>query len=131
MAWAKFRLQEMPECFSRDSKIRKMCENLHEITTLSIGINIVFLVRSPTRGRWGRLPEAAVVKRDEDLRKAVADDSVAEVVCPVVLVGVARQRMSSPVVQRVDMLPQPWHHVVCCEGTAGATVAVKFCVRAG
>ena len=45
-----------------------------------------------------REPEGPVVKRKEGLRTEMAHDGIAEVVQPVVVVGVAGQRVLGPVV---------------------------------
>lgn len=53
-----------------------------------------------------REPECLSVQRDQNLRKDMADDRVDEIIGPVVFVGVARERMLRPVMDRVDFLPQ-------------------------
>ena len=53
-----------------------------------------------------RKPERLSVQWDQNLREDVADDRVAEIVGPVIFVGVARERVLRPVMDRVDLLPQ-------------------------
>ena len=58
-----------------------------------------------------REPEAQRVERDQDLRSDLANDGVAEIVKPVILVSVARERVLRPVVDGMDACPQHGHDV--------------------
>mmetsp|Transcript_3659 Transcript_3659/g.6459 ORF Transcript_3659/g.6459 Transcript_3659/m.6459 type:complete len:220 (+) Transcript_3659:404-1063(+) len=60
-----------------------------------------------------REPEAAPVQWNQDLCTHVADEGVAKVVKPVVLVCVSGKRMLGPMVEGVDLVPQEGHHVQC------------------
>eukprot|EP01043_Picozoa_sp_COSAG02_P022182 COSAG02_NODE_1145_length_14241_cov_3.363951_7_plen_170_part_00 len=53
-----------------------------------------------------REPESLSVQRDQDLREHVAHDRVSEIVEPVIFVGIAREWVFRPVMDRVDFLPQ-------------------------
>ena len=65
------------------------------------------LLKTFTDTEYSRHPEEVMIKRDKNLRKEMANDSVGKVVCPVVLVGCARQWVLGPVVEGVDVSPQP------------------------
>ena len=65
------------------------------------------LLKTFKDAEYSRHPEEVMIKRDKNLRKEMTNDSVGKVVCPVVLVGCARQWVLGPVVEGVDVSPQP------------------------
>eukprot|EP00971_Amphidinium_carterae_P344592 6485082-Amphidinium_carterae.1 len=56
-------------------------------------------------------PEHAPVQRQQDLRKSMTHNGVHEVVKPMVLVGVAREGVPSPMMEGVNVLPHEWHNM--------------------
>mmetsp|Transcript_36195 Transcript_36195/g.95385 ORF Transcript_36195/g.95385 Transcript_36195/m.95385 type:complete len:271 (+) Transcript_36195:361-1173(+) len=53
-----------------------------------------------------REPEASRVEGQQDLGRHLPDERIAKVIKPVILVGIARERVLRPVVDGVDVIPQ-------------------------
>jgi len=63
------------------------------------------LLKALQDAKYVRDPEGAVIQWKKNLRSEVACDVIDQVFQPMVLVGVARQWVPGPVVDRVQVLP--------------------------
>ena len=72
--------------------------SLQGVSNVEPAAHARMLLMTFTDTEYSRNPEEVMIKRDKDLSKEMANDSVGKVVCPVVLVGCARQWVLGPVV---------------------------------
>jgi len=71
------------------------------------------LLKTFQYAEYMRKPKCPMVQRHEQLRTKMASNVVDQILQPMVLIGIAGQRMLSPVMDRVQVLPEPGVNVVC------------------
>mmetsp|Transcript_15543 Transcript_15543/g.36397 ORF Transcript_15543/g.36397 Transcript_15543/m.36397 type:complete len:379 (-) Transcript_15543:7-1143(-) len=89
--------------------LRKWQATLERVSQVEVATHTRVLLQGLEDAEDVREPKHASVQWNQDLGEAVANNCIGEVVKPVILVGVARQRMPRPMVVRVDAVPQHWH----------------------